>query len=69
MYMSKEQELDQSFNVDEALTELEKINQQLSDKDISLNDSLDLYKKGVELAAKCQEHLVGVEKELQEINS
>lgn len=56
------------FNVDEALNSLDEINQKLSQKDISLNESLALYKEGVLLASKCQEHLAGVEKELQIIN-
>ena len=56
------------FNVDEALNRLDEINKQLADKDIALNDSLELYKEGTMLAARCQEHLVGVEKTLQIIN-
>ena len=58
----------QEFNVDEALDRLEKINAELACKDIALKDSIELYKEGVLLAAKCEEHLVGVEKELQIIN-
>lgn len=58
----------EQFNVDEALDILEEINQKLSDKDISLGDSLNLYKEGVLLATKCNEHLVGVEKELEIFN-
>lgn len=58
----------EEFNVDEALTRLEEINNKLAQKDIALNDSLTLYKEGVLLAAKCEEHLVGVEKQLEVIN-
>ena len=58
----------QEFNIDEALNKLEEINKQLSDKDISLDDSIKLYNEGTILATKCQEHLVGVEKQLQIIN-
>ena len=58
----------QELNVDEALDRLEKINEELAGKDIALKDSIELYKEGVLLAAKCEEHLVGVEKELQIIN-
>lgn len=57
------------FNVDEALEQLEAINRKLASKEINLNDSLELYKQGVELAAKCKAHLSGVETELQKINS
>lgn len=56
------------FNVDEALNRLEEINAKLASKSIDLKDSIELYKEGVLLAAKCEEHLVGVEKELQIIN-
>lgn len=56
------------FNIDEALEKLEEINKQLSEKDITLDDSLKLYNEGTVLAKKCQEHLVGVEKQLQIVN-
>ena len=56
------------FNVDEALDRLEEINAKLSEKDIALNDSLELYKEGTILATKCREHLEGVEKTLKIIN-
>lgn len=58
----------QEFNVDAALAQLEEINRKLGSDTISLSESLKLYKEGVQLASKCQEHLVGVEKELQIIN-
>lgn len=56
------------FNIDEELNRLEEINNKLRDPEISLNDSLKLYNEGTLLAAKCQEHLTGVEKELQILN-
>lgn len=56
------------FNIDEALEKLEEINKQLSEKDVTLDDSLKLYNEGTVLAKKCQEHLVGVEKQLQIVN-
>lgn len=56
------------FNVDEALKQLEEINTRLANKNITLDESLKIYKQGVELAAKCKEHLVGVEQELEKIN-
>ncbi|MBP3729336.1 MAG: exodeoxyribonuclease VII small subunit, partial [Lachnospiraceae bacterium] len=52
----------------EALEQLEAINQRLADPEIPLKESLELYKKGVELAALCQKQLEGVEKELQILN-
>lgn len=57
------------FNVDEAFERLNQINERLADKEVSLSESLTLYKEGVELAAKCREHLVGVETQLKEIES
>ena len=62
--MAKKEE---EFNVDEALDRLEEINKRLADKDIALNDSIELYKEGTILATKCQEHLTGVEKVLKTI--
>ena len=56
------------FNVDEALVRLEEINNRLSQSNVPLNESLELYKEVTEHAAKCQEHLVGVEKTLNIIN-
>ena len=41
--MAKKKE---EFNVDEALNRLEEINKKLADKDIELNESIELYKEG-----------------------
>ena len=59
---------DEKFNIDEALDKLEEINAKLSEKDISLDDSIRLYNEGTVLAAKCQEHLQGVEQTLKIVN-
>ena len=56
------------FNIDEALETLEEINRKLSIEGITLEDSLKLYHEGTTLAKKCQEHLAGVEKELEIVN-
>jgi len=58
----------ETFNIDEALSRLEEINKKLSEKDIALNESIELYKEGTLLAAKCQEQLHGIEKELKILN-
>lgn len=55
----------EDLNVDEALAALDGINKQLSASDLELGKALELYKQGVELAAKCKERLVGVETELK----
>ena len=56
------------FNVDQALKRLEAINQQLARQDISLKESIDLYKEGVLLADQCRKKLEGIEKELEIIS-
>ncbi len=66
--MAEKKQEEKTFNVDDALNRLEEINRQLEEKDISLQDSLTLYKEGTELAEKVRASLVGVEKELQLIN-
>ena len=67
--MAKKEELrEEDFNVDEALDRLEEINRKLADKDIALDESIELYKEGTILATKCQDHLTGVEKVLKTIN-
>lgn len=53
------------LNVDEALLKLEGINRQLAASDLELGKAIELYKEGVELAAKCRERLVGIETELK----
>ena len=65
---SIEKEQTEDFNVDQALKRLEAINQQLARQDISLKESIDLYKEGVLLADKCREKLEGIEKELEIIS-
>ena len=58
----------ENFNIDEALERLEEINNKLSEKDIALNESIELYKEGTLLASKCKEQLQGIEKELKILN-
>ena len=43
------------FNLEAAMSELECINTQLKNGEVSLQESIALYKKGVELAEKCNE--------------
>lgn len=52
------------FDVDQALNRMEAINKKLAEKEISLQESLELYKEGALLAGQCKEHLTGIEKEL-----
>ena len=66
--MSDEKKREESFNVDEAMDQIEAINKRLAREELPLQEALDLYKKGTELASKCQQHLEGVEKELKILN-
>ena len=52
------------FDIDKALARLNEINRNLSAPDIRLYDAIDLYKEGTLLAAKCEEELQGIEKQL-----
>ena len=65
--MAKEEKKD-VFNVDEAMDRLDEINEALAEGGLSLNESLELYKEGVKLAAECKNNLEGVEKELKILN-
>lgn len=52
---------------EEAMLELEKIVQQLETGDVQLEDSITLYKKGMELSTFCQQKLQNAEKQLVSI--
>ena len=68
--MSKENKTvnGEDFNIDEALKRLEAINSSLSAEDIPLTESIELYKEGTMLAAKCREQLQGIKAELKILN-
>ncbi|MBP5533146.1 MAG: exodeoxyribonuclease VII small subunit [Lachnospiraceae bacterium] len=70
MATAKKNEADNAneFNIDRALDRLEEINNRLSEQDIALNESIELYKEGTLLASKCKEQLQGIEKELKILN-
>ena len=50
------------------LTELEKIVRALENGDLNLDESLDLYKKGVLLAKDCKSALDNAKLEIEKIN-
>lgn len=56
------------FVLEEAFTRLAEITSMLEKSDISLKESMELYKEGVELSAECKKNLEGVEKEIQILN-
>ena len=56
-----------SMKFEEAMLQLEKIVQQLETGDVQLEDSIALYKKGMELSTFCQQKLQHAEKQLVSI--
>ena len=46
------------FSIEEAFEQLEHIIEQLSEEEVSLADSMDLYKKGVKLLDKTQKEII-----------
>lgn len=59
---------DDKFVYEEAVAELEKIVERLSNGNVSLDDSLALYTRGVKLASECDKKLCEVEKKISLIN-
>ena len=53
---------------EEALTQLESIVQQLEQQDVSLEDSVNLYQKGMELSQICTEILDQAELKIHQVN-
>ena len=64
----KKEDKKEEFNVDQALDRLEEINTRLAGGEMTLQESIELYKEGVLLASQSREHLEGVEQELQIVN-
>lgn len=52
------------FSIEGAFEQLEDIIGQLSSEEISLSDSMDLYKKGVKILDKCSQTLDKTQKEI-----
>lgn len=52
---------------EEALNKLAEINEKLSAEDISLEDSVKLFKEGVELTKFCQKKLDDAKQEIEQI--
>ena len=52
------------FSIEGAFEQLEDIIEQLSSEEISLSDSMDLYKKGVKILYKCSQTLDKTQKEI-----
>ena len=54
---------------EQALKELEHIVQELEKEDVSLERSIELYQKGVELSKECSDLLEKAELKIQEVQS
>ena len=52
------------FSIEEAFQELDQILQEMESPELSLSDSMNLYKKGVRLMDKCNQTLDKTEKEI-----
>ena len=52
---------------EEALNKLDEINEKLSAEDISIEDSVKLFKEGVELTKLCQKKLDDAKHEIEQI--
>ncbi|MCR4849839.1 MAG: exodeoxyribonuclease VII small subunit [Lachnospiraceae bacterium] len=52
------------FKLEEGLELLEEKIEALEDEDISLEDSFKIYKEGMELIKKCNDHVDRVEKQI-----
>ena len=52
------------FSIEGAFEQLEDIIEQLSAEEVSLSDSMNLYKKGVKLLDKCSQTLDKTQKEI-----
>ena len=56
-------------NFEQALKELEDIVQRLEQEEVSLEESIELYQKGVKLSKKCSEILEKAELKIKEVQS
>ena len=56
------------LSFEDALTELELIVQQLENQDVTLDDSLKLYEKGIKLSKLCNDVLHDAELRIQHVN-
>ena len=52
---------------EEALKKLAEINEKLESDDISLEESLELYKEGIELTKLCQKKLSEAKQEIEQL--
>ena len=62
------EKLTEERTIEEGLQELDKIEEKLESRDISLEDSFAMYKKGMEVLKKCSQKIDMVEKKMLQMN-
>lgn len=60
--------MEDNFVYEEAVAELESIVEKLNSGKCSLDESISLYTRGVELASACKKRLSEVEQKISEVN-
>ena len=56
--------MEQDFNFEESVTELEKIAQELENGNLSLDEAIKKFEAGMELSKKCTDYLESAEKKI-----
>ena len=56
--------MEQDFNFEETVTELEKIAQELENGNLSLDEAIKKFEIGMELSKKCTDYLESAEKKI-----
>lgn len=62
--MSKENLNNDNFKIEDAFDEIESIVRKMEEKDVTLEESFDLYTKGCQLLSKCNEQIDSYEKKI-----
>lgn len=68
MTQNTEQELERELTLEEAFEELDALAERLENKDISLDESFQVYQKGMALLKQCSEKIDLVEKKMLQVN-
>lgn len=58
-----------SISFEKALDELEKISAQLQDEDVSLDDAIALFEKGIKLSKECSEKLETAKQKIEKLTA
>lgn len=63
--MAEEKTVIEALSLEEAFEEINNVMQEMSDEDVPLEKSFELYKKGMELLNHCSKKIDKVEKEIE----